>query len=88
MYRDQRLTCGQLQPLYKIDPYQKGPDQPRRIGCLLYTSHVHKIGLDYIRLNIMSFGCDIGGRGFEGFYQYDSLSQSWQLKKTTYHWVS
>jgi hypothetical protein len=50
--------------------------------------HVHKIGLDYIRLNIMSFGCDIGGRGFEGFYQYDSLSQSWQLKKTTYHWVS
>ncbi len=50
--------------------------------------HVREIGLDYIRLHIMSFGCDIGGRGFEGYYQYDSPTQSWQLKKTAHDWVS
>lgn len=58
------------------------------VEVLYIDIHVREIGLDYIRLNIMSFGCDIGGRGFEGFYQYDSSSQSWTLKKTAHDWVS
>jgi hypothetical protein len=50
--------------------------------------HLQRIGYDYVELDIQSFGCPSGGRGYMARYRYDPGCHTWSISKMDHDWVS